>query len=101
MQCSALSWRTDTRSSLISAARCGSTTSVFCPCAASLWNCLPPTCPGAASFTATSNRNFEIHSHFENTDRTDCREGQPERQAHLRQVQGDSPASARHGDLLR
>src|SRR6202035_2977048 len=54
MRCSALSWKTATKCSPTSVARCGSTTSASCPRTGWWWSCLPTTCPVAALCTATS-----------------------------------------------
>src|ERR1700727_2329964 len=85
MRCSALSWKTATRCLPTSVARCGSTTSASCPRTGWWWRCLPTTCPVAALCTDTS----KSRSKKPTRDRTGSRsrEGEPERQADLRQVQ--------------
>src|SRR5271168_4471870 len=99
MRCSALSWRTATRCLPTSAARCGSTTSASCPRTGWWSSYLPTTCPGAASCTATSKKPEPQTNESIEQDRN-SREGEPELQADLRQVQGDPSAWAGHGDLL-
>jgi hypothetical protein len=57
------------------------------------------TCPGAALCTATSKSpNKAIDEKTEQD--SNSREGEPERQADLRQMQGDPSAWTGHGDLL-
>src|SRR6201999_566427 len=93
MRCSALSWKTATRCLPTSAARCGSTTSASCPRTGWWWSCLPTTCPVAASCTATSKKPASIPGDSQEQDQC-SREGEPDGQANLRQVQGDPSALA-------
>ena len=65
--------------SLISAERCGCTTSESFRTIVSSWSCHRMTSPAAASFTATSNRR---NARREGTDR--AHEGATERQEDLR-----------------
>src|SRR6516165_8741450 len=103
MPSSGWSWTTGTRFSLISAGRCGCTTSASCLTTGWSWSSAPTTSVAGGSCTGTSNilEQLEHTPQHESDFLETAHEGQAERQEDLQQVPDHSPARPRHGHLHR